>query len=82
MRPDVMGTSDGLAKMPYIRESRRIQAEFTVLEQHISAETRTVAEQFHDSVGLGYYRIDLHPSTENRNYIDFKGLPFQSRLVH
>ena len=32
LRPDVVGTKDGLAKHPYIRESRRIRAEFTVLE--------------------------------------------------
>ena len=30
LRPDLVGTEDGLAKAPYIRESRRIQAEFTV----------------------------------------------------
>jgi hypothetical protein len=26
LRPDVVGTEDGLAKYPYIRESRRIRA--------------------------------------------------------
>ena len=40
MRPDVVGSEDGLAKYPYIRESRRIRAEFTVLEQHVSTEFR------------------------------------------
>ena len=35
LRPDLVGTRDGLAKAPYIRESRRIKAEFTVLEQHV-----------------------------------------------
>ncbi|SIB81556.1 FAD dependent oxidoreductase [Mycobacteroides abscessus subsp. abscessus] len=29
LRPDVTGTDDGLAMYPYIRESRRIKAEFT-----------------------------------------------------
>ena len=38
LRPDIVGTEDGLAKYPYIRESRRIQAEFTVLEQHVGAQ--------------------------------------------
>ena len=33
MRGDLMGTEDGLAKYPYVRESRRIRAERTVLEQ-------------------------------------------------
>ncbi len=40
LRPDIVGTADGLAKYVYIRESRRIQAEFTVLEQHVGVEAR------------------------------------------
>ena len=40
LRPDLVGTDDGLAKAPYIRESRRIEAEFTVLEQHVGTEAR------------------------------------------
>ena len=40
LRGDLVGTKDGLAKAPYIRESRRIKAEFTVLEQHIGTDTR------------------------------------------
>ncbi|MCP5117738.1 MAG: FAD-dependent oxidoreductase, partial [bacterium] len=39
-RGDLTGTADGLAKRPYIRESRRIKAEFTVLEEHVGAEQR------------------------------------------
>ena len=30
LRAGLVGTDDGLAKSPYIREARRIQAEFTV----------------------------------------------------
>ncbi len=87
LRPDVTGTEDGLAKYPYIRESRRIQAEFTVLEQHVGTDARVqftgkkredvTAEVFSDSVGVGSYRIDLHPSTGGDNYIDISSLPFQ-----
>ncbi|WP_422660265.1 FAD-dependent oxidoreductase [Paenibacillus sp. EC2-1] len=82
LRPDVVGTEDGLAKYPYIRESRRIQAEFTVLEQHVSTASRPdgVAEAFHDTVGIGCYRIDLHPSTGGKPYIDISSLPFQIPL--
>lgn len=82
-RGDVLGTSDGMTKQPYIRESRRIKAEFTVLEQHIGTEARGKlqgAESFHDSVGIGTYRIDLHPSTGQRNYIDVSNWPFQIPL--
>lgn len=82
LRSDVVGTADGLAMAPYIRESRRIKAEFTVLEQHLSTECRGTeeAEFFVDSVGIGCYRIDLHPSTGLRHYIDISSLPFQIPL--
>jgi hypothetical protein len=82
LRRDLVGTEDGLAMYPYIRESRRIQAEFTVLEQHIgtAARGRTTAEVFPDSVGVGSYRIDLHPSSGGDNYIDVSSLPFQIPL--
>ena len=40
LRPDLMGTADGLAQAPYIRESRRIRARFTVTEQHVGTEMR------------------------------------------
>lgn len=82
LRADVMGTDHGLAKYPYIRESRRIRAEFTVLEQHVGTDARKepAAEVFPDSVGIGSYRIDLHPSTGGDNYIDISSLPFQIPL--
>jgi hypothetical protein len=90
LRRDVVGTGDGLAKYPYIREARRIRAEFTVLEQHVGTEARSkltgkprdelTAEPFFDSVGVGSYRIDLHPSTGGRNYLDIGSLRFQIPL--
>jgi hypothetical protein len=90
LRNDVMGTEDGLAKYPYIREARRIKALFTVLEEHVGAEQRASltgksgaelkAAEFYDSVGIGYYHIDLHPSSRGNNYIDFGSLPFQIPL--
>jgi len=89
LRGDVLGTADGLAKYPYIRESRRIKAAFTVLEEHVGKENRVLvagekaanrATDFFDSVGIGYYHIDLHPSTGGNNYIDFTSLPFQIPL--
>jgi len=90
LRADVVGTSDGLAKAPYIREARRLRAEFTVTEQHIGTEARqaltgksreeVAAETFADSVGVGAYRIDLHPTTGGKNYLDLSCLPFQIPL--
>jgi hypothetical protein len=90
LRHDVTGTEDGLAKYPYIRESRRIQAEFTVVEEHVGTDARmkatgkgrdeVSAAAFPDSVGVGSYRIDLHPSSGGDNYIDVSSLPFQIPL--
>lgn len=79
----ILGTKDGFAKYPYIRESRRIEAEFTVLEQQIAAYTNPGLDRapgFPDSVGIGAYRIDLHPSTSGANTIDTSTLPFQIPL--
>jgi hypothetical protein len=90
LRPDVAGTDDGLAMAPYVRESRRIKAAFTVTEQHVGTDARAAAtgkkpgeftaEPFPDTVGVGSYRIDLHPSTGGRNYVDVSSLPFQVPL--
>ncbi len=89
LRGDLMGTEDGLAKYPYIREARRIKALFTVLEEHVGAEQRAMvtgkttdntSADFYDSVGVGYYHIDLHPSSAGDNYVDFGSLPFQIPL--
>ncbi|GAA3093082.1 hypothetical protein JOF29_007057 [Kribbella aluminosa] len=82
LRGDVLGTVDGLAKEAYIRESRRIRAHFTITEEHIGREmreSRPWSESFADSVGIGFYRIDLHPSAF-RSYIDIDCFPFQIPL--
>jgi hypothetical protein len=83
LRPDIVGSHDGLARQVYIRESRRIRAEFTILEQHVGVEARGPlqgAESFPDTVGIGSYRIDLHPSTGLRTYVDVSSWPFQIPL--
>jgi hypothetical protein len=90
LRGDLLGTTDGLAKAVYVRESRRIKAAFTVAEQHVGTDARmaatglprdtVTAARFDDSVGVGAYRIDLHPSTAKRNYVDISSLPFQIPL--
>jgi len=90
LRKDISGTEDGLAKFPYIRESRRILAEYTIPEQDISLEDRiqitglpeaeAQAKSYPDRVGIGYYPLDLHPSTGGDNYIDMASVPFQIPL--
>jgi hypothetical protein len=90
LRGDLLGTNDGLAKSAYIRESRRLKTRFTVTSRHVGTEDRLAeigknsgpvkASVFADSVGIGAYRIDLHPSTGGDNYIDLSSLPFQIPL--
>jgi hypothetical protein len=90
LRPDVVGTEDGLAKYPYIRESRRIKAEFTVIEQHVTTAARMKetglskaevrATNFTDSVGIGSYWMDLHITTRGDREVFGSTLPFQIPL--
>ncbi|WP_202077430.1 FAD-dependent oxidoreductase [Caldalkalibacillus salinus] len=81
-RGDIVGTDDGLALHPYIRESRRIKAEHTVLEQHINADVRGDKGIKHvpDSVGVGSYWIDLHPTVETNRLFFAPSYPFEIPL--
>ncbi|MFT7033071.1 MAG: hypothetical protein ACJA2S_001572 [Cyclobacteriaceae bacterium] len=89
LRKDVLGTDDGMAKYPYVRESRRIKAMFTILEEHVGKDNREMVSakkmgdaptDFYDSVGVGSYHIDLHPSSKGNNYLDFSSIRFQIPL--
>jgi hypothetical protein len=82
LRGDITGTPDGFAQAPYIRESRRIRAHRTIVEQDLSVALRGSGQpvRFEDSVGVGMYRIDLHPSTGGDNYIDIECVPFEIPL--
>ncbi|MFV8182153.1 MULTISPECIES: FAD-dependent oxidoreductase [unclassified Streptomyces] len=82
LRGDITGAADGLAQAPYIRESRRIRAEYTVVEQDLSLDVRggKGAANYPDSVGIGMYRLDLHPSTGGDTYIDVPSSPFEIPL--
>ncbi len=82
-RGDLLSSPDHLALAPYIRESRRIHAVRTVTEGDIGRQMRGAdagSAVFDDSVGIGYYRIDLHPSTSGRTYVDIDCFPFQIPL--
>lgn len=80
----VMGTRSGLAREIYVREARRIRALRTVTEGDVGVDMRSSltpgAEQFSDTVGVGSYRIDLHPSPAGRTYVDLSTWPFQIPL--
>jgi hypothetical protein len=80
--PHLTGTPDGLAMAPYIRESRRILALTTICEQDVTPGVHhgRLGRRYADSVGVGYYRIDLHPSTGGDSYLDISSVPFQIPL--
>lgn len=90
LRPDIVGTADGFAMAPYIRESRRIRAVTTIREQDVlrplrmaatglSAEVVT-ATPFDDSVGIGHYAMDLHRTTRGDTGGYGDTLPFEIPL--
>ncbi len=66
LRQDIMGTSDGFSKHPYVRESRRARTKYTVVEQDIASSfnSGSRAKDFTDSVGIGLYPIDIHGHEE------------------
>ncbi|WP_025683128.1 FAD-dependent oxidoreductase [Paenibacillus maysiensis] len=81
-RGDFLGTSDGLAKAPYIRESRRIQAKYTISEFDVSRELRGTdgPKRYADSVGVGSYHLDLHPTTVSQRTFYIPNYPYEIPL--
>ena len=82
LRADVMGSEDGLSKHPYIREARRIKALKTIVEQEVSANHQkgALAAPFPDSVGIGWYPIDIHRSGPDDVGASARTKPFQIPL--
>jgi len=82
LRGDVTEGPEGLAMAPYIRESRRILALSRITENDLSIAIRGDARPATtpDSVGVGMYRIDLHPTTGGDNYLDIASVPFEIPL--
>jgi hypothetical protein len=80
LRSDITGSADGFAMTPYIRESRRIEAITQIKEQDVSTTANPglkKARSLGPSVGIGAYRIDLHPTTGGDSYLDIGSLPFE-----
>jgi hypothetical protein len=85
LRPDIFGTPDGTAPRPYVRESRRIRAVKTVIEQEIVRvdfhhgkwQRGARAAFFPDSCGIGYYLVDVHGSPNHPHGLFLPSRPFQ-----
>lgn len=82
LRGDILGTADGLAKAPYIRESRRIKALYTITEHDVSKELRGAEgiKRYEDSVGVGSYSLDLHPTVKTHRTFYIPNYPFEIPL--
>ncbi|CAM3842298.1 FAD-dependent oxidoreductase [Cohnella lubricantis] len=82
LRGDMLGTSDGLAKSPYIRESRRIRPVYRITEADVSAECRgrLGIRRYEDSVGVGSYALDVHVTTVSRRGYYIPSLPYEIPL--
>lgn len=82
LQPSIMGSQDGLSKYPYIREARRIKALRTVVEQDVSTSFQpgVRAAHFADSVGIGWYPIDIHRSGPEDVGVSCRTRPFQIPL--
>ncbi|WP_084301358.1 FAD-dependent oxidoreductase [Haploplasma modicum] len=80
MVPGALGTDSGLAKAPYIRESRRIKALYTIVEQDINKRYAKQKPKYWDSIGVGLYHIDLHMTTETKTYFFDETWPFEIPL--
>ncbi|MBI1353931.1 MAG: FAD-dependent oxidoreductase [Acidobacteria bacterium] len=76
---EAMESDDGLSKYPYIRESRRLVGETRVIEQDIVLEEQpgARARAFPDSVGTGFYMVDIHPCGANERGRMMMPRPFQ-----
>lgn len=93
LRGDELGTDDGFAMAAYIREPRRLHARTMLTEAHVGTEQRRSegrpnqdatrwgsGEVFSDSIAIGHYPIDLHPSCAGRNNVYVPACPFQVPL--
>ncbi|MFN3652076.1 MAG: FAD-dependent oxidoreductase [Armatimonadota bacterium] len=80
---DAMGTADGFAMYPYIRESRRIKGQFTLTEQHLAPDPENPekkwGEEFFDTVGIALYSMDIHPSKGEPPFLS-RALPYHLPL--
>lgn len=63
VRTDQFGTVDGTSAQPYIRESRRIKAQYTIVQQDLDQDYNAGprAKNYDDSCGIGLYGgLDIH----------------------
>ena len=73
--PQLLGTSDALAQQVYVRESRRIVAQDT-LTQRALLQPPAADAPAPDSVGIGWYALDIHPTCVSGHGVNATVHPF------
>lgn len=76
LAPDLLGTPDGLAARPYIRESRRIVACHTLTQNDLGGRK----DPDPTSVAIGWYPLDIHPTCRSGHGINAAVEPFSLPL--
>ena len=76
LAPELLGTRDGLAQRPYVRESRRIRACHTLTQSDLMKEPNQVDQ----SVAIGWYPLDIHPTCQSGHSVNAQVQPFQIPL--
>jgi hypothetical protein len=83
LAPDVMGSEDGFGLYPYVRESRRVLAEFTLTQHHMAPDPsdpeKKWGEEFPDTVGIALYSMDIHPAKGEPPFLS-RALPYHLPL--
>jgi FAD dependent oxidoreductase len=82
LAPEVLGTTDGFAQQIYVRESRRIIGYKCLTQTDILAESNIeLAPAFcADSIAVGWYNMDIHPTVESGHGVNAKVRPFEIPL--
>jgi hypothetical protein len=76
LAPDMLGTADGLAQQVYVRESRRTVGRHTVHQGSLLAPPQGRS----DSVGIGWYALDIHPTCVSGQGTNATVFPFELPL--
>jgi hypothetical protein len=83
LAPDALGSADGLGVHPYIRESRRLLAQFTLTQHHLAPDPadpqKKWGEEFPDTVGIALYAMDIHPAKGEAPFLS-RALPYHLPL--
>jgi hypothetical protein len=77
---DMLGTTDGLAQQAYVRESRRIKGRATLTQNDLLTSPHAAGKQRADTVGIGWYNLDIHPTCISGHGVNASVYPFELPL--